>query len=603
MRRRSGWPARASGVWGGLALVLICLGVYLPGIASLPPVDRDESRFAQASRQMARSVDAGDWLVPMVQDRPRLNKPPLIYWLQAGAARALGGESAASTQTSGAWSDAARIWPYRVPSLIAAIIAVLATWRIGVTMFEARAGWIAGLLLAVCPVIIWESKQARADMVLLAATTVAMWMVWSLFRRRKDDGAIARPHKRWIKVPLLWFAVAAGVMTKGPITPMVVGLTVLTIGVVSRRWRWIWSMRPILGVLLVAAVLGAWVWGVAGRVGWDAYLKIVGDEVLGRSVSAKEGHWGPPGYHLVLLSVLFWPGVLLTGVAVGRALHRGIRFDGRADDGAVAAPGARAARLGWLARWRSRRGGRRDELFCLAWIVPSWIVFELVGTKLPHYTLPLYPPLALLSARALLAAAAGSMSKVECRRCKAGFVVWLLIGAGLTVGMPVGLWWAGGRVEEYLLVWWGLGASIAALAALLGAIKGLRKRRFVVVQLAGVAAMAISWPATIGLVLPGLRDVWVSREVQRQLARVDPEARRPVAAVDYHEDSLIFLTAGRVDRLNGEDLRAWIDGHPDGLVVMPIEHPTGGLRRLSEVSGFNYSKGERVRLQICDRGP
>src|SRR4051812_42978968 len=70
---------------GSLLLVLLCLAVYLPGLRSIPPVDRDESRFAQASRQMLEGGVAGTpgaWVVPMVQNRPRLNKPPLIYWLQ-----------------------------------------------------------------------------------------------------------------------------------------------------------------------------------------------------------------------------------------------------------------------------------------------------------------------------------------------------------------------------------------------------------------------------------------------------------------------------------------------------------------------------------------
>src|SRR6185503_4650826 len=68
--------------WGGAGLVLLCLAVYLPGLFSIPPVDRDESRFAMASWQMYTS---GDWVVPRIQERARLNKPPLIYWLQAGA--------------------------------------------------------------------------------------------------------------------------------------------------------------------------------------------------------------------------------------------------------------------------------------------------------------------------------------------------------------------------------------------------------------------------------------------------------------------------------------------------------------------------------------
>src|SRR5437764_11045565 len=78
------------------ALLALCLTVYLPGFFSIPPVDRDESRFAQASRQMFESVALplsqrtsfhdGGLIIPKIQDRPRLNKPPLIYWLQSASA-------------------------------------------------------------------------------------------------------------------------------------------------------------------------------------------------------------------------------------------------------------------------------------------------------------------------------------------------------------------------------------------------------------------------------------------------------------------------------------------------------------------------------------
>src|SRR2546421_6967882 len=81
-----GW-GRWPGTWvGGALLVVLCLAVYLPGLAALPCVDRDEARFAQASRQM---IESADYVVPRVQGRVRLNKPPLIYWLQSASARAL----------------------------------------------------------------------------------------------------------------------------------------------------------------------------------------------------------------------------------------------------------------------------------------------------------------------------------------------------------------------------------------------------------------------------------------------------------------------------------------------------------------------------------
>src|SRR5690606_24117103 len=97
----------------------------------------------------------GGVVLPKVQDRPRLNKPPLIYWLQAA--------SAAVFTRGDPFRDA--IWMYRVPSLIAAIAAVLITWRIGVGLFDdlwggASAAWLGAALLAVSPIVVWESHQA-----------------------------------------------------------------------------------------------------------------------------------------------------------------------------------------------------------------------------------------------------------------------------------------------------------------------------------------------------------------------------------------------------------------------------------------------------------
>ncbi|MEA2624087.1 MAG: hypothetical protein QOD06_132, partial [Candidatus Binatota bacterium] len=92
-----------------LVLTLLCLVLYLPGLAALPPTDRDESRFAQASRQM---IASGDWVAPRFQDEPRAKKPIGIYWLQALAVLATG------------QSDRPVIWPYRLPSVLGAVAAV-----------------------------------------------------------------------------------------------------------------------------------------------------------------------------------------------------------------------------------------------------------------------------------------------------------------------------------------------------------------------------------------------------------------------------------------------------------------------------------------------
>src|ERR1700691_4000959 len=74
-----------------IAFLTLCgFLLFLPGFFNIPPIDRDEARFAQASKQM---IETGDYVDIRFQDEVRYKKPVGIYWLQAGvveAARALG---------------------------------------------------------------------------------------------------------------------------------------------------------------------------------------------------------------------------------------------------------------------------------------------------------------------------------------------------------------------------------------------------------------------------------------------------------------------------------------------------------------------------------
>src|SRR5205814_3291620 len=119
--RRGGWP---NGIRPYVLLCLLCLILYAPGLASIPPLDRDEARFAQATRQM---LETGDFVRIRFQDEARNKKPIGIYWLQVAAVTALSSP------------ESAAIWPYRLPSAMAATAAVLLTFGFGARLLASRA--------------------------------------------------------------------------------------------------------------------------------------------------------------------------------------------------------------------------------------------------------------------------------------------------------------------------------------------------------------------------------------------------------------------------------------------------------------------------------
>src|SRR4030081_1507535 len=144
-------------------LLVASLVSFLPGFFSTPPIDRDEARFAQATKQM---VESGDYVDIRFQDEVRYKKPVGIYWLQAAvvkAASALGFQRAPTT-----------IWLYRIPSLIGAIGAVLLTYWAALAFVSRRAAVLAGLMMASCVLLGVERLIAKTDAMLLMTVVAAM---------------------------------------------------------------------------------------------------------------------------------------------------------------------------------------------------------------------------------------------------------------------------------------------------------------------------------------------------------------------------------------------------------------------------------------------
>ncbi len=527
---------------------------------------------------MMESYSVRGWVVPRVQERERLNKPPMIYWTQAISAGILTG-----------WDSAGdAIWMYRIPSLLGAIITIMATWRIGCVLFPgavgARTGLLAGFLLAAAPIFAWEARQARADQLLVMWTTLAMWLLAKAWRDRDRT-------QPWMRVLALWVVVGGGVLTKGPITPMVGGLAILALCWWTRSWRWTLRLRPIVGAVIVVAMVLPWVLLVGAEIGFGKYWSIVYDEILGRSLAPKEGHWGPPGYHTLLVFALFLPGAMLLGAAVWRTVARNLRLPAAR----MPARGRVGKVLGVVRRIprMSAVGGHHGELFLLAWVIPSWLVFEFVSTKLPHYTMPLYPALALLTARCVYAVGGGFVEGLDRGLARIGILTWAVFGLGTLVFGPFVLETLTGGAARHQLVLI-LVASAVLLVSWMLACAAVWRRDLKQAQTLGLATACASIVVLLGAFLPNADTPFVSKAIAEQIRLRDPGGTRSIASVGFHEDSLIFNTHGRVERIDEDQLDAWIVSHPDAIVILPLDLANReDLVACVSVVGFNYSNGKR----------
>ena len=535
----------------GFLLVVFTLIAFLPGFFQIPPVDRDEARFAQATKQM---LESGQYVDIRFQDEVRYKKPVGIYWLQAFAVKV--GEAAGIPQAR------TTIWLYRLPSLFAAIGTVLLTYWTALAFVARRTALLAALMMASSVLLGVEARLAKTDATLLFTCVAAMGAMARVYlmHRRTPDCSVG-----WRLPAILWTAMAAGVLIKGPLILMFVALTALTLSIADRSGRWLWSLRPLPGFAWMILLVLPWFVAIIAKSGGSFITQSVGEDMLSKVFGGQESHGAPPGYYFLLFWVTFWPGSILAGVAAPRI---------------------------WQAR---REPGAR---FLLAWLLPSWAVFEAVITKLPHYVLPLYPAIAILIAGIL--EGGGLYNK---RWLVRGTVGWFLFPALVAIGVVVlfivvgrGLgiiaWpFAGAAAIFGLFAWWLYEVDGPERALL----RGMAASVFI-----AIAVYAVTFPA-----LPALFPSTLIADELHASACAEPH----VASTGYYQEpSLVFLLGTDTLFTDGPGAAEFLRGGPCRFALVDARSERGFVQRANaiglryavsqRVDGYNISIGRAVMLTV-----
>lgn len=532
-------------------LVLCCALFFLPGFFRIPPTDRDESRFAQASKQM---VESGDPVDIRFQDEVRYKKPIGIYWLQAASVKA--------ASAIGVPHAELRIWVYRLPSLAGATGAVLLTYWTALAFVTRRGAILAALMMCSCILLGVEARLAKTDAVLLLTTTAAMGALARTYLAWQRGERQARSP--WPNAVIFWTAIAVSTLIKGPLILMFVGLTIVTLALVDRSIEWVWRLKPLAGIPWALLLILPWFVAIYLRSGATFFNDAVGGDMLSKVAGGQESHGAPPGLYFLLFWITFWPGSALA---------------------IMAAP----------AVWRAKR--EPGAQFLLAWLVPSWIVFELVITKLPHYVLPLYPAIAILIVGAL---ERNVLSRVPwiARGVSWWFVVPTLLSSVIVIGAmvitkrPVFAAWpfAAAAMIFGLFAWWMYDEKHAE-RSLLNAF---------------VSALALAF-GTYWVVVPSVKAMFPAVQIARVLRNV--ECKGPLAAAaGYQEPSLVFLSgtgtlltsaSGAADFLQKGSCRfALVEEREERAFAQRAE--TIGLHyaAVTRVDGYNVSQGRDISVAI-----
>ena len=532
-------------------LIVFSLIAFLPGFFQIPPVDRDEARFAQATKQM---LESGQYVDIHFQDEVRYKKPVGIYWLQALAVKA--GEAAGVPQAR------TTIWLYRLPSLFGAIGAVLLTYWTALAFVSRRTALLAALMMASSVLLGVEARLAKTDAVLLLTCVAAMGAMARIYlmSRRSPDISVG-----WRLPAILWTALAAGVLIKGPLILMFVGLAALALSIADRSGRWLWSLRPLAGFAWLILLVLPWFVAIMVKSGGSFIAQSVGEDILAKVIGGQESHGAPPGYYFLLFWVTFWPGSVMAGLAAPRV---------------------------WQAR---REPGAR---FLLAWLLPSWAVFEAVVTKLPHYVLPLYPAIAIMIAGIL--EGGGLVTK---RWLVRGTVGWFLFPAIIAIGVVV-IFILVGR-DLGLMAWpTAAGATICGLFAWwLYEVDGAERA-----LLRGMAASVLIAVTVYAITFPSLPALFPSALIADELRASDCADPKVAATGYYQEPSLVFLLGTDTRFTDGTGAAIFLGQGPCRFALIDTRNVANFVQRANliglhyalsqRVEGYNISIGRPVMLTV-----
>lgn len=336
--------------------------------------DSTEAFYTETPREM---IELKSYLVPFFNYQPRLNKPPLVYWLVIPFYHLFGAEHLIA----------------RAVNALGASLLVVVTWAMARRLFSERAGLLAAAMMATTPRMLLIAQKSLIDTYFTLFVVAALFFFWLSVERETST-----------RTTLMFYAIVGlAVLTKGPLALVLTGGIGFLFLLATGRWALIRRMKIPIGALILVSIVAPWYVAVYLHVGWEPIAAFIFRDNIGRFTSdidwSERGHFF---YVSVLLADFFpWSFYLVPAAVVGYRLYRG------------------------------RAGEHARVIFLLVWIAFMLTFFSLARNKQEYYLLPLYPAAAALIAHWFDRLMDRAVSVWEQRSAQ---LITLLVGVSLTIG-------------------------------------------------------------------------------------------------------------------------------------------------------------------------
>ena len=188
-------------------------------------MDIDASQYAEISREMLKS---GDYLHVFDRGMEYLDKPPFLFWVCAASMKVFGVNN----------------FGYKFPSILFALWAIFATYRLAKILYEDTTARMAALVFATCQGMMLWTNDIRCDTILTSWVITAIWLIkeWEI------NGKL-----RWLLGGFA--AISLGMMTKGPIAALAPAFAFTADWALKRKWRLFFNPAYLPGLAVILVLL------------------------------------------------------------------------------------------------------------------------------------------------------------------------------------------------------------------------------------------------------------------------------------------------------------------------------------------------------------
>jgi len=532
------------------ALLFLAFVTYLPGVLLLPPVDRTEVVYAQSARDMIKRHD----LIDATFEGERFAFRPIgIYWLQYGAGKVLGHKAQH-------W-----ITTYRLPSLIAGILAVLAMWWLTRPLLGERRAIIAAGLFAISPIVALQASLAIPEGPLLLSVVVAQCALLRIYCAAPGDAR----NGAWLAA-LFWVAQGFGMLLNALFVPLLSLATIIALYIFDRRVDWLRRLQPIWGLPLMLVIAAPWLVIRAHFDGGIPFSELSFVQLFHALTGAQDMKWKAAPLSFTLAAVLgFMPGALLIVPAL-----RGL--------------------------WNDRQAALQRFLF--SWAIGYWAYLELIVSEPALYTVQgMFPAMA-----AAVALALDRDGRLGIPPLSMKLPWWLVLPGTIAIfAVVLGV----SRTPPSAAVVMG-----AALIALLFTVAALamgtgRANAWVMTSLAGFA-LFVSF--MFGVLMPHIQMAWPAPRIAEAIAPLRRCVTGAVGVAGFREPSTTFVLGHEADT-NVETISGWMAGGDDAIAVVEDRWQPNLAKalaarsakappRLGCVEAFNVMRGCKLNFSIYATG-